>query len=89
MALRQDQRGAQGQVHLQLVLGARRRIRQRPEQGQRPGEVAHGLHIGGARDGALACPLPIGEGLRPQACRRIMLGHQLRLARGCVGHVLL
>jgi hypothetical protein len=47
--------------------------------------VADGFDMGRALEGALASLLPIGQGLRHQACLRIMMGQQLGLRLAEVG----
>ena len=57
-------------------------IWERLEQLQRLGEVADSLDIRRALAGALARPLPIGDGLRAQARLGIVVRYQLGLRLG-------
>jgi hypothetical protein len=58
---------------------ALRGLRQGFKQFECVREVTDGLHIGRALDSSLACLLPVGNGLLPEACLRIVVGQQFRL----------
>jgi len=73
-ALGVHQHRAKGDLEVQLLLRALRRIRQRLEQLQPPGQMPDRFHIGRALDGAPARPLPMGDGLRYHASLGIVLG---------------
>ena len=57
----------QRELHLQLVPGARGRVRQRVQHLQPPAEVRHRFPIGGPHIAALAGPLPVLHGLLGKA----------------------
>ena len=66
----------------QGVLCMLKRLRQGREQLEPGGEVADGFQIGRALAGALPRPLPVGDGLRTQACLSVVLRQQLGLRLG-------
>ena len=77
LAFRGSEGLPEGDLHVQLALGAVRGVWQGLEHCQPFGEVADGFHISRARAGALAGLLPVGEGLRQQAGFRIVMREQL------------
>ena len=54
-------------------------VREGVEQLQPLGQVADRFEIGGALDGALTCPLPVGNSLREETRLRVVLRQQFGL----------
>ncbi len=74
-ALDGHQRATEGGLQGEFVLRTLGGVREGREQLQPLAEVADGFHVGRALDGALAGPLPIGNGLRRHTGLRIVDGN--------------
>jgi hypothetical protein len=85
LALGDKQRGAQGGLHDQFLLGTLGGVWQVGEQLQPLREVRYRFLIGRPLNGLLARPLPVANRLRTEARLCVMMRYQFRLSLSNLG----